>query len=248
MSEARRLLAPGLAIGTVSLGPDAARHARVLRLAVGEDVVLFDGLGREADARIDRLDAEGVTCGVLRWRLEANEPTRRVVLLQALPKGGKLDDIVRATTECGVGAIHLAQSERSVVKFDAGKAGTRVERLVRIAQEAARQSERAHVPAITAHASVAAAARCAPASAARLVLSPRAGLAWTEASDGHDEVWLAVGPEGGFSPDEERHLQADGWVLARLALPVLRVETAAPVAVAMLRDRAVRADREHTGR
>lgn len=65
------------------------------------------------------------------------------------------------------------------------------------------------------------------------------GAPWADALGTHDEAWLIIGPEGGLSESEseERTLQAEGWTAANIAVPILRVETAAPIAVALTRDR-----------
>lgn len=238
MSEPRRLYAktipaPG---ARLELDPDAARHARVLRLRPGDRVVLFDGRGTECDARLDALAASACTCTVERLHPRRDDAAR-VVLVQALPKGSKLEEIVRAATEAGVTSIHLAVAERSIARPDEDRARARVDRLAKIATEAARQSERGDVPTIVPPAPLLDVAARAPATAARLVLSPRAGAPWADALAGHDEVWLAVGPEGGLSEGEEDALVAAGWSRARIAVPILRVETAAPLAVALTLDR-----------
>src|SRR5690606_9678054 len=101
------------------------------------------------------------------------------VLVQALPKGSKLDEIVRACTETGVAAIQLALAERSIARPDADRAGARLDRLAKIAQEAARQSERAHVPPIAPPAPLLEVARRAPEAAVKLVASAREGAPWS---------------------------------------------------------------------
>ena len=136
----RRLYVPDLhdAGGTVTLDEAAGRHVRVLRLRAGDEVVLFDGRGRAAAARIESL-AEQVIC-------QASAPTAaevervRVVLMLAIPKGSKLDDCVRMATELGVDEVALMYTERTVPRWDPER--SRIDRLTRIASEAAAQCER----------------------------------------------------------------------------------------------------------
>ncbi len=218
---------------TVDLGEAAGRHARVLRMAVGDVVRLFDGRGGEADAVVQELSARRFVVELATIERRAHAASGPV-LVQCVPKGSKLDEIVRAATEAGAAAIHLALAERSIARAE----GARLERLARIAEEAAAQSEAPFVPALEAPASLAAVVARAPASAPRLVLTPREGTAmadlpwtsWTQAP------WLVVGPEGGLSPGEEAHLAANGWLRARLATNVLRTEHAGPIAVAVARE------------
>src|SRR5690606_2919368 len=111
--------------GEVRLDAAATRHARVLRLAPGAPIVLFDGAGGEADGALLALDEDGASARVdARRRVVRDAP--RIVLCLGLPKGKKLDDIVRACTELGVGAIHLVECARSVPRLDLARADKRL--------------------------------------------------------------------------------------------------------------------------
>ncbi|MFW6049602.1 MAG: RsmE family RNA methyltransferase [Myxococcota bacterium] len=239
MGEARRLFAASLPVGggEVHLGQDAARHARVLRLAPGDPVVLFDGEGREAHGRIVSLDEEAMRCEVEAPREVASEGPR-VVLLLATPKAGKLDTIVRMATEAGAAAIHMVHTERAVGRLDARRAATRMERLGRVAREAARQAGRANVPELRAPEPLADVLTRVPPASLRLLADAAArGGVGDAATVGGDEAWVVVGPEGGLTDRERARLVEAGFVPVRLGPHVLRVETAAPVAVAMALDR-----------
>ncbi len=235
MSGARRLPVDALPVagGEVTLDAAAARHARVLRLGVGDAVVLFDGRGSEAEGRIARIEEAACTCQVGPPRARPAEgPT--IVLCQCLPKGGKLEDIVRATTELGVSQVHLVASERSVPRLDEGRAEKKLERLRRVAQEAARQSGRSQVPDLFAPAPLAEVVSRAPAEAARAALVPWGSTPVERAlASGAAVGWLLVGPEGGLAPGEVELAEGAGFVPAGLGPTVLRVETAGPVAVAL---------------
>lgn len=237
MSASRRLFAAALPElgGDVQLDADAAHHARVLRLAVGDAVVLFDGRGQECDARIEALTEVGARCVAAPSRAAGVVP-RRVVLVQCLPKGDKLESIVRMTTEIGVAEIALAHGAHSVARPDAKRANAQLERLRRIAQEAARQSERGFVPLLEPPAPLAEVAARAPVGTLRIVLVPGATrpLGSVLAANAADTpVWLVVGPEGGLDAAELEVLATSGYVTASLGTSTLRVETAAPVAVAL---------------
>lgn len=237
MSEARRLFVRALPEwgGVVRLDEAASRHARVLRLRAGEAVQLFDGSGHEADARVVSIDEEGVTCECALPTMRAEEGPR-VVLVQALPKGAKLESIVRMATEIGVSEIHLAVSGRSVARPDERRGVKRSERLERIAVEAARQSQRAVVPTILPPTDLLDAAGRAPEDAWRVVLWERSEQP-LRAPPGCRSAWLLVGPEGGLAPAEVDALGDLGWQSARLGTSILRVETAAPVGLALVLDR-----------
>lgn len=239
MSTERRFFSPvsgSLGVGELTLGDEAARHASVLRLREGDAVTLFDGRGGEADAIVREVTSDTLRVDVTGVRAAVPDG-KRVVLVQCMPKGAKLEDIVRACTEIGVGAVHLAHAERSVAKPDDARGAKRTERLERVAREAARQSERSTVPPIVAPAPLREVAARAPHDALRLVLCAREGEAWDARIEGVAEVWVVVGPEGGLSAREEDALVQRGWARARIHTGIMRVETAAPVALALLVDR-----------
>ena len=240
----RRLYAPELPAegGEVALGSDVAKHARlVLRLGVGDAVVLFDGAGFEARGTVAAADRDTLRCTVRPRELAAAEALE-IHLIQGMPKGGKIDDIVRMCTELGVAAIHLADTERSVPDLGE-RAAKRVERLEKIAREAARQCGRARVPVIHAPAPLLEIARRAAADDIKVLFweETRGDAAVQKARAGEQvRVWVVIGPEGGISAAEAEALVREGFVLSGLGPTVLRVETAAPVGVALVRDRLVR--------
>ncbi len=229
----RRLFARALPAsgGEVRLDPTAARHAKVLRLAVGDAVVLFDGAGREAQGCVEALDGE-LVCRVGPLRV-ATRAGPAIVLCQCLPKGGKLDDIVRASTELGVRAVHLVTSERTVPRPDEPRAQKRLERLAAVAREAARQSGRADVPDLIAPAPLAEVLARAPEDATRLAFAPEGERA-LESVAAAPAAWVLVGPEGGLAQGELELARAAGFAVLGLGPTVLRVETAAVVALALV--------------
>lgn len=230
----RRLFSPTLGDPgqELALEADAARHARVLRLAVGDALELFDGRGGSARARVVRIGKRELACRV---ESEVQRAPRgpRVVLVQCVPKGGKLDDIVRMTTELGVSAIHLAWSQRCVAR--AGREQTR-ERLLRVAIEAARQSEQAYLPHIAAPLPLLDVLRAAPAGALKVAFAERTAEPIAVGRD-VEEAWVVVGPEGGLSDQDRGELSAAGYRTASLGSAILRTETAAVVGVGVLLER-----------
>jgi 16S rRNA (uracil1498-N3)-methyltransferase len=242
MDRPRRLFAPELPEhgGELELPESSAHHARVLRLAAGERVQLFDGRLGEADAAILVLDQGKVVCRAQpRQALRAPSPALHMVL--GLPKGGKLEDVLRMLGELGVASLHLADCERSVPRHGGGPA--RMTRLERIALEACAQSGQPLATRVHAPAPLLEIARSAPASARRLVFWERAATpldAAPGAGDPATELWAVVGPEGGLSEREVTGLSACGFAAVGLGRALLRVETAAPVIAALVLDRAGR--------
>ncbi|HEY8428113.1 MAG TPA: RsmE family RNA methyltransferase [Sandaracinaceae bacterium] len=232
--SARRFFARALpaAGGEVRLDAGAARHARVLRLREGDAVVLFDGSGAEAEGHVASIGDE-VRCVVGPPRAGA-APGPSVVLCQCLPKGSKLDDIVRASTELGVRAIHLVSSERAVARPDPARAEKRLERLAAVAREAARQSGRADVPDLLAPAPLDEVLARAPEGAARIAFAPGGEGTLASAVGEARLAWVLIGPEGGLAPAELALAARIGFAVVGLGRTVLRVETAAPVALALV--------------
>ncbi len=232
----RRLYVPDLPEtgGAVTLAEGPSRHVRVLRLRAGDEVVLFDGKGRAAPAQLQSI-GDQVVCQA--EPPELAEPRRtRVVLMLAVPKGSKLDDCVRMATELGVDEVALMHTERTVPRWDVGRERSRIDRLTRIASEAAAQCERNDVPLVHGPQSCSAWVEAMPEDAAGVVFWARAQGAL--ALDGTPEqVWCAIGPEGGFTDVEVALFERAGFGVASLGTQVLRVETAVPAALAIVRDR-----------
>lgn len=221
--------------GEVRLDDESAHHARVLRLQPGDPVRLFNDAGEEANAVIR--DIESWSC-LTQARERAAAATVRLVLVQCLPKGRKIDDIVRQTTEVGADEIRLAVSDRSVSRLEGERADHRAQRLGKIAREASRQSLRSEIPLVHAPAPLREVVPLAAAGALKLMLQPGAPHSileelWLRHEAG--ECWLAIGPEGGFSAEESEFLREAGWIAVSMPTFVMRVETAAPVAVALVR-------------
>jgi 16S rRNA (uracil1498-N3)-methyltransferase len=214
----------------VVLEGEPHRHlAKVLRLRAGDRVVLFDGQATEIDATVAAVGARTIEL-TLGARRSVRLPDVSLTLLQAVPRGDRMDLIVQKTTELGVSAIVPVLAGRSVARPPAGRA----RRWQTIAEEAARQSGRADVPAV--HEPLPLADALGLGEGARLLLweeergrSLRAALA-----DAPRRVVLLVGPEGGWGQEEVAAARERGFVPVGLGPRVLRVETAAIVAVALV--------------
>jgi 16S rRNA (uracil1498-N3)-methyltransferase len=217
----------------VTLDRPASRHLiKVLRLQAGAEVRVFDGCGTEIEGRIVRASAAGVELA-LGQRHRVPLPPVSITLLQSVPRGDRMDFIVQKATELGVTRIVPLTSSRGMVKPPPGKA----RRWRTIAQEAARQSGRADVPDVAdVTAMDVALAGAAAAGGTRLLLweEERAlPLRQVLAQVPSAPVTLLVGPEGGFSQAEVESARAQGFRVVGLGPRILRVETAALVAVAL---------------
>ncbi len=218
------------ALSTVELPQAAAHHAaRVLRLDDGEAVVLFDGRGGEYEARLELRGGGRVFARTGEHRALERESPLAVTLVQAVSSADRMDFTVQKAVELGVGAIHPVLSARSVVRLDGERGAKKLAHWRRIAVAACEQCGRNRVPEIAAP--VALEAYRAPAGT-KILLAPSGSTKLAGLAKG--PVILAVGPEGGFSPEEEQGLLRAGFSPVRLGPRVLRTETAALAALAAL--------------
>lgn len=214
----------------VVLNADESHHvARVLRLRAGDDLAVFDGRGGEWMATVKDVARDRVSLVVGAPRPGEIEPRLRVVLHQAIVRPEKIEWVLEKGTEIGVSAFRLIATER----VEAPSASpSRLSRYGRILMEACKQSGRRVLP------DLAVATLDAPgAGVLGIVLAQAPGaapLAAVLAGARTEEVWLAVGPEGGFTDSEIEALVARGWRCASLGPRTLRTETAGAVAAAIV--------------
>ena len=134
------------AAATAHLGADETRHlTQVLRLGVGDEVAVFDGMGSEFHARVDRVARGGADLRLIGAIASAPEPSVRLTLAQAVLKGDKMDDVVRDATMMGVSSIVPLITDHTVAHVRPGAAP---DRWTRIAIASAKQCRRAVVPRI----------------------------------------------------------------------------------------------------
>lgn len=193
---------------------------RVLRLGNNDWVAILPNDGSIWSCQLQGHQAVCVEQTSLR-----TESPRKVTLMQALPKGDKLDDILAAATELGASKFVLFPSERTVVRWDADKIGTKQRRLEAIMREASELSFRAKLPEIQWAKSL---EECLTLEPNAVVLSERDDATPFHPPTG--DLALVVGPEGGWAP---REVELIGDRARSLGPRVLRVETAAIAACAL---------------
>ena len=228
-----------LAVGArVALPEAAAGHLlRVLRAQVGDGCVLFNGDGNDYDARIATIGKRDAGVDILAARAAGNESPLRIVLLQALARGEKMDWILQKATELGVAAIVPVASERSEVRLDGERAEKRAAHWRNVVVSACEQSGRATIPGVAAPIPLAHAMAALPAGALRLLLDPQAAQGMPAQDIPPPGIVLAIGPEGGWSDRDLDTLRANGFGGLRLGPRVLRTETAGIAAIAALQAR-----------
>jgi 16S rRNA (uracil1498-N3)-methyltransferase len=217
--------------------PEAAAHhaARVLRLADGDTVVLFDGRGGEYEARLVILERGRVSAETGERSDRECESPLHITLVQAISSSDKMDLTIQKAVELGVAAIQPVFSAKSLVRLSGEREAKKLAHWRRIVIAACEQCGRNRLPEVREAMTVEACSRSASETALRLLLSPEgnAGLKAVKPKAGQAIV-LAAGPEAGFSDSEAQVLQRAGFVPLRLGPRILRTETAALAALAAL--------------
>jgi len=200
---------------------------KVLRLSTGDPLLIVPG-----DGTVVRCRLEGRRVVPMETLHPQTEPALKVTLAQALPKGDRIETIVRTCTEIGVARFWFFPAARSVVRWDPGKREHKLRRLAVIAREAVEQCFRTQVPTIEFLEGLSAVLDREPGA---VVLSESEGLATglreATAPKRGSSITLVVGPEGGWTQSELAKIGQRGVTLGPR---VLRTDTAGPAAAAIL--------------
>lgn len=209
---------------------------RVLRVGAKQEVTLFNGDGHEYAAEVLRPARVGMTLHVDRRLPGLPEPVLSITVAQALSRGERMDQTLQKCTELGASAFQLLDTERAEVRLSGDRLDKRMAHWRGVVVSACEQCGRSRVPELS-----------APVALddwlgrevddLRLALDPGADRSlaqWIDDLGGVASVEVAIGPEGGFSDAEMWRILAAGYKAARLGPRVLRTETAAPAAVAVL--------------
>ena len=232
---------------TVTISGEELTHlARVLRLKPGSCITVCDGSGQECQAILQEI-LPGMAMARIVQRVSGHaEPRVKITLVQGLPKADKMELIIQKGTELGICEFLPVLTERTVVKLSRTKAERRVERWQRIAKEAAKQSQRTIIPKI--HFPIPwreCLSKYSEKGQGRLGLFPweavsnkslREVLSANEDWKPGDlrEIWLFIGPEGGWSETEAGEAGALGIISLSLGPRILRTETAGIVAASLV--------------
>lgn len=216
--------------------PDTVtHHIQVLRLAPGDSITLFNGQGGEYAATLTSIEKRRATAQIQTFSAREAELAHPVILAQALPEGAKMDWIIEKAVELGVTEVQPLSAQRCVVRLAAERAQKKLQHWQGVAISAAEQCGRNRVPRVADIADF-------PAWAARqelsqrILLTPRADMKLTEWARRHPPraVTLMIGPEGGFSAQEEDIARRHGAVALSMGPRILRTETAGMAALAAL--------------
>ena len=217
--------------GPVALSETESRHAASSRrLAVGDDVVLFDGRGSEARGRIESIGRRAVRVEIAAVeRRDADAPVE-LTLAVSFPKGPRQDVLVEKCTELGVAAIWPMRCERSIVEPSPHRLG----KLRRTVIEACKQSQRAWLCELSDPLSFEGVVGAVDQFEAAVIADGSTDRATADWPTSHKRVLVLVGPEGGFTTTELEAARDAGCGTLRLGQTILRTETAAIAAAVRL--------------
>ena len=222
----------------VDLPPDEAAHlSRVMRLRAGAEVRVFDGRGHEYLGRVHLVQGSRVAIEVGEAVAPAPEPFALLTLVQAVPKGDAMDQIVRDAVMMGVAGVVPLVSERAEVTLKRVQASGRVARWQRIAVASAKQCGRAVVPDVYEPSTLAGCLRDYAADRRYLLTEPgltlaaRSGVGDLRSTPAPRSALLIVGPEGGWTEAEAALAEQRGCVALTLGGRTLRANAAALVGI-----------------
>lgn len=224
----------------VTFDAEEAHHlVRVLRAQPGSLVQAVDGQGNEFTVRLTGLGGRAADGLIVARAVRATESPIELTLAQGLPKGEKLEGIIRMATELGVARVAPLLCARSIARAGASRPSERLDRWQRIAREAAKQSGRGIVPEVRAPMTLG--EWLAETRGSGLIVclweGERLPLDDVLPPEPPPRVALVVGPEGGLAPEEVERLREADALVAGLGPRILRTETAGPVGLALLQSR-----------
>lgn len=206
---------------------------RVLKLRVGDALVLFNGDGSDHAGELVGVERRKATVALHARLPAAAESPLEVTLVQAVSRGERMDLTLQKATELGVAAVQPVFTERVEVRLEAERLERRMAHWLAVLRSACEQSGRGRVPRLA-----------APVlledwlgrvvDHPRLVLDPAAERNLSALTVRPGPIEFLVGPEGGLTDSELQRLEGGGVLRVRLGPRILRTETAGPAALAVL--------------
>lgn len=227
-------LQPGL---RVTLPESVANHLlRVLRLNVGDALIVFNGDGFDYHAALVSSDRRAAQIEVQSRAAASSESALPITLGQGIARGDKMDWVLQKATEMGVAAIAPLRTQWTEVRLHGERGERRQQHWHGVIAAACEQCGRATLPTLSPASELSDWAGSAPANALRLLLDPDAESTLATCSPPLPEqpVWLVIGPEGGLSERDIATLHSAGFSGLRLGPRVLRTETAGLAAIAAM--------------
>ena len=216
-------------------GEDAKHISTVLRMRAGELAVLCDNNETDYLCEIVSANKDSVELKVLDSRHNDAEPDVRITLFQCLPKSDKMDFIVQKAVELGAFKIVPVLSKRCVSRPDSKTAQKKIQRWQKIAEEAAKQCGRGHIPEIGELTEFKTAVKASVKTETAILLYECGGeRLGSIIAAGTKNISIFVGSEGGFEEEEAEFAAECGVRLGTLGARILRCETAPLAALSIL--------------
>ena len=217
------------------INTDLAHHLRVRRINDSDSFSIFDGKGHTAKARLLSLSKQSGKIEITHIETDLHrESPYRIELIQGLAGGDKMDWIIEKAVETGVAQIIPVECERSVLRLhsDHKRSEKRLAHWCAIAEAACEQCERTIIPQIGAVQDYKNAIGATNAKI-KVLLSPNTNDSFERFlhQQTPEDICIAIGPEGGHSPNEEALAQQSGFQILSLGPRTLRTETAGIVAI-----------------
>ena len=235
----KKIFIPTPLADTISLPADITHHIiRVFRHDLRKPV-LVSGTDNRSGYYMISGESDGVAQATLVEYIEQNKKTCRVVLVQSLLKGDKMELVLQKATELNVDTIYLVSTANNVVKYDEKKLQAKVQRWEKILQEASQQCGRPHLPTLVVDQSLANVLSIEDSALLLVAYENESGRTIKHALQEYQKrddttVLICIGPEGGFQQKEIDMLVEHGVESITLGSTILRAETAAISAVAMI--------------
>jgi 16S rRNA (uracil1498-N3)-methyltransferase len=232
-----RIAVAELHLGDTILDESSSHHlARVLRCRAGEIIILFDGCGAEAEAHILDAQPRGVHVRVEHITQTDRESPLAITVVQSLCTGDKMDWVIQKSTELGASCIVPLAASRSVLRLDGQRAQRRIEHWQAVAKAASSQSGRSRTPLVTDIQALGPLLdnwKRAALPRTGWLLDPFATDTLSQSPMARD-VTILIGPEAGWTDNEEALARDAGFLGIRCGPRILRTETAACAILAAL--------------
>jgi 16S rRNA (uracil1498-N3)-methyltransferase len=221
---------------SIKLPESAAIHAaRVLRMAEGDQAILFNGDGCDYTCELTLVKKSEVLATVKSSTVINNESPLNITLLQGISSGDRMDYTIQKAVELGVKHIQPIATERSVVKLNAERAAKRLAHWQNVVHSACEQSGRATIPQVAEPMSLSHwLAQNKHQNQCRILLNPVGAKRLAEMEKPSSEIQLLIGAEGGLSASEINIASTSGFQSIILGPRILRTETAALAAMASM--------------
>ncbi|HEZ0805929.1 16S rRNA (uracil(1498)-N(3))-methyltransferase [Neisseria meningitidis] len=228
-------LPENLSVGqTVALPDNIVRHLNVLRVRPNENITLFDGKGKAHAAQLTVLEKRRAEAEILHEDTTDNESPLNITLIQSISLGDRMDFTLQKSVELGITAIQPIISERCIVRLDGERAAKRLARWQEIVISACEQSGRNTVPPVLPIIGYREALDKMPSESTKLIMSINRARKLADIRHPSGAIVFMVGPEGGWTEQEEQQAFDAGFQAVTLGKRILRTETAALAALAAM--------------